>query len=170
MFWSKQANRPNVFTGMDYGMAKSSMVVDLQCLGESLAVVSCCRAGLREFSAAGIFGGVATVLWGGFGGGGSGIGRGMALISVFGDCFSFLGSFANSSFTKIFFTKYQVPFYLWWMTRVLKLRKIPSFYLKVCGLSNEVKIDMKINFCWRKWAVNLVLSMPEWFIWLQYIN
>ena len=33
------------------------------------------------------------------------------------------------------------------MTRVLKLRKIPSFYLKVCGLSNEVKIDMKINFC-----------------------
>ena len=50
-------------------MAKSSMVVDLQCLGESLAVVSCCRAGLREFSAAGIFGGVATVLWGGFGGG-----------------------------------------------------------------------------------------------------
>ena len=52
-------------------------------------------------------------LLGGYSGGDSGIGRGMALISVFGDCFSFLGSFANSSFTKIFFTKYQVPFYLW---------------------------------------------------------
>ena len=71
------------------------MVVGLQCFGESLAVVSCCRAGLPEFSAAGIFGGVATVLWGVFGGVGFWGRAGVALISVFGDCFSFLGASAK---------------------------------------------------------------------------